>query len=274
LKSNQPAHSDTHFEVPSNTRHAFALAYTINPSSLSLSISSFQKPIQIFNHDLIANSTEHEEIIIKVKTGDTDGANLPWFDPVDPVLLYWWIHHENIKIPLLISRSVDSELEISTFEIRLTDQGKEAEPLLSIQLHENHIISATVPRTPHSSSPSSTYPIRVLILHIIVPTALLFIATSYLIVLALRNLLTVTFYGFFVFGVLVAFWKCIRGPRVMEKVEKAQERLEIWRGNRWLWWLPLESVRRRIDHFYPWPRRQEGAGDGYPKVLTKDQSAI
>jgi hypothetical protein len=114
----------------------------------------------------------------------------------------------------------------------------------------------------------------VLILHIIVPTALFLVATSYLIVLALRNLFTVAFYGFFVFGVLVAFWKCIRGPRMVEKLEKVQDRLEMWRGNRLLWWVSLESVQRRIDRFYPRPRRQEGAGDGYPKALTKDQSAV
>jgi hypothetical protein len=234
------------FHVDANTRWSFALDYTFDLDTQTLSISGIKKPVPIITLDL--NATE--EVTASARIGDSDGANLPWFEHADAVLLYWWIDKTTISVPLTIIRSTDVEHGISTLDVQITDRT--GDPLLSIQIPSNHTssITASVPETPHSTSPSATYPLRVVIIHILAPTTLLVVGICELISITLKNLFKVAFYGFFIFGVVVAFWKCFGGPAVETTVGRMQERLERWKEIERLRFLPLDAVQRRLDRLY------------------------
>lgn len=111
------------------------------------------------------------------------------------VLLWWdWLGRQLFVVAQLpVTRTTDPDFETSTLELRLSDHVEGSGPLLSIKLDVNDTVNASVPRMPRSSSPASTYPIRVLILHIIVPDRLLVIAALSLISLRLTPCLGLRF---------------------------------------------------------------------------------
>lgn len=54
---------------------------------------------------LLSSSTPYvsDPFVIRVKTGDEDGINLPWFSPADSALLFWEIHRDIAEIPLRLT---------------------------------------------------------------------------------------------------------------------------------------------------------------------------
>jgi hypothetical protein len=43
--------------------------------------------------------------------GDDDGINLPWFNTADSALLFWWLHHDNVEMPVRVRRVRVGEIE-------------------------------------------------------------------------------------------------------------------------------------------------------------------
>ena len=65
--------------------------------NLTLTISGAERQLPIFlpvfNHDQMAKSVT-EQVNATARIGDEDGANLPWFEFADAVLLNWWIEKD------------------------------------------------------------------------------------------------------------------------------------------------------------------------------------
>jgi hypothetical protein len=196
-----------------------------------------------------------EHINVLARTGDTDGANLPWFPFSDSVLLFWWIHKETISLPLSLQwRAWPKGLR--RLEIHSAAQPWD-DPLLSIEIQnwDPSIMAASVPEMPLSSSPSSTYPLRVAIVHLIAPTAVFvndLIGNA--IGVFMESVFTAVYFGFpffcsvfTVFGVIFSLWRCFRGPSFEDTVGRIQDRLERLSQNERLRDLKIEIVRENLE---------------------------
>jgi hypothetical protein len=231
-------------------------------NTLTLSISGADKPLPIIYHD----GTEEESaedaslgVSVHAQIGDDGGANLPWFEYADSILLFWWIHKEEISLPLSVSWSVEDE-NMYNMELKYVGRHVIGYPLLSIQMRRNDTSSfiATVPARPLSSSPSWTYPIRIAIIHIIAPIAVfvndhLGNAIGFLfstIFIALKVLFIVSVYAFVILAIVVSFYRCVGGPSLEDMVQGAYGRLEVWKQNERLRFLHLETVQERLDRLY------------------------
>jgi hypothetical protein len=74
-------------------------------TTLTLSIPGVDKPIPIIYNDRAEEGSADVslDISVQARIGDFDGANLPWFEYADSILLFWWIHKENADLPLSVS---------------------------------------------------------------------------------------------------------------------------------------------------------------------------
>lgn len=239
--------------VPISWYSAFALDYTLDVENLTLSVSGLQKPILLIDPGLDLVKSE-EQVNVTARAGDQDGANLPWFDYADATLLYWWIHRDTIDAPLKVFRSEDNGVHRLDLQVAQYSRGS-CDPLLSIQVKRNDsTIVATVPAKPVSSSPSRTYPIRVALLAVVAPVAVLLneVVTAFLNVFG--DVLVITFvvgvYGFMILAMLVSLWRCVGGPTLATTVEGVQGRLEKWKEYERLRLLRLDAVQDRLDQLY------------------------
>src|SRR4051794_13120664 len=105
------------FHIDSNERSSFALDYKFDSQTLDLFVSGTKMFKSILNDGNSAVSDFGKTINISVRTGDTDGANLPWFKHADAVLLYWWIHRDTLQVPLQFIRMED--VRSGNFELTL-----------------------------------------------------------------------------------------------------------------------------------------------------------
>jgi len=239
---------DQKFKVSANTRSAFALDYTFDADNFALSISGSQKPIPIIDTTLESAGAE-EEINVSARIGDEDGANLPWFEYADAILLYWWIHRDTIVMPVVVRRSEANGVHILDLQI------SGSEPLLSIQMmSSDSTIIATVPARPDTSSPSLTYPIRIVLIHIVAPIAVLVAGVVWIFLevfgSALGVLFVVGIYGFVILAIIISLWRCLRGPTLEVTFERVQAQLEEWKENERLRFLPLNAIQDRLEQGY------------------------
>lgn len=236
------------FKVSANRRSAFALDYTFDENNFALSISGWHKPIPIISTTLEPAGAE-EEINVSARTGDVDGANLPWFEYADAILLYWWLQKDTIDMSVIVHRSETTEAHI--LDLQIPGGGS----LLSIQMmSSNSTIIATVPARPDSSSPSLTYPIRIVLIHIVAPIAIFIDVVAGIFLEVFGNAFGVLFvigvYGFVILAIIISLWRCLRGPSLEDTVERVQSHLEEWKENERLRFLPLNAIQERLEQGY------------------------
>jgi hypothetical protein len=250
-----------------NPRQAFALNYKVDLSTLTLSISGTDKSIPIIYRD----SAEEEsadvslDVTVQARVGDSDGANLPWFEYADSILLFWWIDKEIIDLPLSISWSVEEE-NMYSMDLKYAGRHVIDDPLLSIRMRGNDTSSfeVTVPARPLSSSPSWTYPIRVVILNIIAPIAIFvndylgdsigfLFSTTFT---AVEVLFIVLVYVFVLLTIVVSIYRCLGGPSLEDNVQRAHDCLEALKRNERLHFLHIETLQESLDRLYHNKRMQ------------------
>ena len=90
-------------------RHYFAIdfAYALGTGELVIGDA------HAFNLNALITSTSlpftSAPFIARVKTGDHDGINLPWFTIADATLLFWEIHGDFAEVPLRLTVENASE---------------------------------------------------------------------------------------------------------------------------------------------------------------------
>lgn len=99
-------------DARSTGRRSFALDYKYDVDTAELLIGGSHS----FNLGtlLASPSTPYvsDPFVIRVKTGDEDGINLPWFSPADSALLFWEIHRDTVEIPLSLTATNESTVHI------------------------------------------------------------------------------------------------------------------------------------------------------------------
>ncbi|KAL6900438.1 hypothetical protein GGI43DRAFT_383914 [Trichoderma evansii] len=231
-------------EVIDGSRQGFALNYNLDISNLTLAVSGLEQPLNIFRHTLAEDSGRKEEVNVTARVGDTDGANLPWFQQADALLLFWQIHREYANVPLIIQRSAQEAGEVQKFDLLFNDRGHGDDALLSLKMwgNDTSTIRATVPLRPHSSSPSYTYPARAIIIQALAPFSLL-IADVFGSLAGVFNVLVSVIFAAICFGLLVsavvATYMYFSGKRPHELVDmlgdelqklRDSEAMRKWRG--------------------------------------------
>ncbi|KAE8445355.1 hypothetical protein EG329_013477 [Mollisiaceae sp. DMI_Dod_QoI] len=168
-------------------RQGFALDYTLHNAdspSASIAISGYPQLIPLINHEFTPNNgseiTQNFQAV--ARTGDTDGANLPWFTFADSVLLYWWIHRENVDIELSARWVLIYEYEtpeamlpvLRSRQLEILLGNRIYQPLLTIDIEnrwgDERVKIMNVTMGEESDSPTWTYPIRVAIIYVLAPT--------------------------------------------------------------------------------------------------------
>jgi hypothetical protein len=202
-----------------------------------------------------------EQINATARIGDHDGANLPWFPPADAVLLFWWIHKEDLTFLVDVTWTMKEEGKdegnnVQRMEVRLAGSSHRM-PLLTLEMQGSDASSIIVeaPGQPLSSSPSMTYPIRVAIIHVIAPTAVFvndhldsFVAQVFQSLLtSLFVLFLIAAYGFLALAFACSCWSCMGGAPFEVVVERTQARLERLHQNERLRFLPIEALQERLD---------------------------
>jgi hypothetical protein len=178
-----------------------------------------------------------EGVDVIARTGDTDGANLPWFPQADAILLFWQIHREYASVPLTIQRSAQEAGDVQTFDILFNEKGHGDDALLSLKMvgNDTSTIRASVPLRPHSSSPSKTYPVRVAIILALAPLSILIVVVFGSLAGLLSSLASWTFmvicFGLLA-SVLVATCMYCLGKRPHELIDMAVDELQKLRDSK------------------------------------------
>ena len=241
-------------------RQGFALDYKLDAENLTISVGGQAIPIlnekwaSGWDGDITGPLAEH--ITVLARTGDTDGANLPWFPFADSVLLFWWIHKEAISLTLALQWKAWPK-GLRRLEIHSAGQPAWDDPLLSIEIQNSDpsTMAVSVPEMPLSSSPSSTYPLRVALIHVIAPTAVLvndLIGNAIGVFMeSMLNAILFGFaffcYAFMIFAVVFSLWRCFRGPSFEDTVGRLQSRLERLSQNERLRELKIEVLRENLE---------------------------
>ena len=240
-------------------RQGFAIDYTLDVENLTLLIGEHAVPIlnekwaDGWDGDITGELAEHLEVSARI--GDTDGANLPWFPFADSVLLFWWIHKESMSLELSLQWRA---LPMDRWRLEIHKAAQEwDEPLLSVEIRggDPSTIVVTVPEMPLSSSPSSTYPVRLAIIHFIAPTAVfvnfllgnvfgpiiefVFTALYYLFLCALCGLINT--------AIMFSLWRCFGGQSFKDTVEGIRVRLERLNENERLQIWKTKIMQEKLD---------------------------
>ena len=235
--------------------------------------------MEYWTADAYGNFTH--ELQLYARTGDTDGANLPWFPFADSVLLYSWIQQEDMNFQASVQWSVGKD-DLTKMEVRIAvphkieeggyqeddassaesenDDAKSGALLLTVEIKgkDTSTLTVTVPKVPLSSSPSRTYLVRLVIIHVIATTAvfvndLLGNAFGSIIeatVTALFVMFVVSIYGFLFLCVVFSLWRCFGGPSFEDTVSGVQCRLERLSQNERLHFLRIDALREKLDRLY------------------------
>ena len=133
-------------------------------------------------------------------------------------------------------------------------------PLLELEMQgaDTSSIMIETPERPYSFSPSRTYPIRVVLIHVIAPTAVFVndllgnfvgpvIESVFTAALVLFAILV---YGFLALAIVFSIWGCVGGPSFEVVVERSQARLERLRQNERLQFLRIEGLQKTLDRLH------------------------
>ncbi|KAL0572231.1 hypothetical protein V5O48_009739 [Marasmius crinis-equi] len=144
-------------------------------------------PVPYYNISLedFGHLSQPEPIELLIPTGDHDGLVPPFnIDIADATSLFWWNGHDADPLQFRM-RSIPEEklLEIwpdsSYWDQSDTGSPPSTYPLLSLKLSEDGTPhNFTFPPSPHSSSPSLTYPLRLGLLSFLVPFGVIGILLS------------------------------------------------------------------------------------------------
>jgi hypothetical protein len=197
-----------------------------------------------------------EQVDVLMRTGDLDGANLPWFEFADSVLLYWWINKGENDLLFPVDVHWTGSDGVRKMEILVAGQPGQA-PILTLEMQGKDASTLIVkaPERPLSSSPSRTYSVRVAIIHIIAPTAVFvngllgnaFGGIIESMVTALFVVLVIGLYGFVILAVVFSIWRCVGGPSFEVTVERVQGRLERLSQNERLQFLRIDALQEKLD---------------------------
>jgi hypothetical protein len=225
--------------------------------SLTLTIGGAEQLIPIFKKDQMVE-TVTEQVNVTARIGDRDGANLPWFEFADAVLLYWWIDKEYLPFLVDVTWTVAGEGGLfRRMEVQVAGYPH-TRPLLELEMQgaDTSSIVIETPERPYSFSPSRTYPVRVALIHIIAPTAVFVndllgnfvgqviesVFTSALVLFAILA------YGFLALAIIFSILRCVGGPSFEIVVERTRARMDRLRENRRLQFVRIEALQERLGH--------------------------
>ena len=254
-KLTYPSCSSDYFRTETNQhRQGFALDYKLDLDTLTLTIGGAEYAVPIFQVDQKIEPVT-EQLNATARLGDSDGANLPWFEFADAVLLYWWIQRDNLEYPVDITWSIE-EGDLRRMEVQIAGRPN-SRPLLTLEMHGFDASSVVVeaPERPYSFSPSKTYPLRVVIIRVIAPTSVfLYKLLGNAVGQAIQSIVTgffvlfvVMVYAFLGLAIIFSIWGCMGGPSFEVVVERTQARLERLRQNERLQVLRIEALQERLD---------------------------
>jgi hypothetical protein len=239
-------------------------------NNLILAIDGSEQPLPIFKIDQNVEKVT-EQINATVRMGDRDGANLPWFEFADSILLNWWIQKDDLQLLIDISWIVEGEGEglLRRMEVQIAGHpGRRALFAIEMQGFDASNIVVETPESPYSFSPSKTYPVRVALIHIIAPTAVFVndLLGNFFGQL-IESLVTVIFvlfvtmvYGFLASAIVFSIWRCVGGPSFEVVVERANARLDSLRENERLQCLGIDSFQQGLKNLCRNERFQRAVG--------------
>ncbi|KAE9372817.1 hypothetical protein N431DRAFT_505124 [Stipitochalara longipes BDJ] len=237
-------------------RQGFALDYKLDLDELTLTIGGAEHALPIFQVDQKTEKVT-EQINSTARLGDRDGANLPWFEFADAVLLYWWIQKDNLEFPVGITWSVEGEGDLRRMEVQVAGRPNSRQ-LLTLEMHGFDASSIVVeaPERPYSFSPSKTYPFRVAIIRVIAPTSVfLYNLLGNAVGQAIQSIISTLFvlfiiavYVFIVLAIIFSIWSCVGGPSFEVVVERTQARLERLCQNERLRILRIAALQDGLEH--------------------------
>ena len=174
---------------------------------MALSVSGLEEPVPIRQPSSIGVDGETLLLNVTARAGNSDGANLPWFQYADAILLTWTIERHSIEFPVKV-RWTATENE-QTMEL----QTMNSKSLLAIQTDGDRAatLAAVIPPPPHSVSPSVTYPIRAEIIKVLAPS-IIFINDMFgdRLLALLQSIVPISIIGFIVFRIR-KYQMCARG---------------------------------------------------------------
>nr|KMM71890.1 hypothetical protein CPAG_08190 [Coccidioides posadasii RMSCC 3488] len=248
-----------------NEQSYFALSFTIAPAlphtdgaNLSLKISH-STPISLPRSRPLNNGTNilsaSKPFTVRSPAGETDGISPPWFDEADAVLLFASATNGRMYVTLRTLWNENGDLEIRTDGPDWDQQPPSTKaPLLTLSL--SPMLSATVPEPPYSASPTSTFPIRYVLLSILKITAFIPLgleaAISFILsaVIAIIGFLFTTLFwlALFTLVILGGLWYYRGRPDIGEFISDVRTHVRPITDNLQEQWT---SWRAR------WPREQE-----------------
>lgn len=226
--------------------------------NLTLTISGAERQLPIFlpvfNHDQMAKSVT-EQVNATARIGDEGGANLPWFEFADAVLLNWWIEKDILSFVVDVTWTMAGTDSWRRMEVKVAGRP-DRRPLLTLEMQGSDVSSLVLetPERPYSFSPSKTYPARVALILVIAPTALFvnnllgnFVGQVIESVATTLLVLTAVFaYVFATMAIFFSVWGCVGGPSFEVTVERTQARLDRLRQHERLQFLRIRALQERL----------------------------
>ena len=222
--------------IGGNSRRSFALSYRLEQMKNTTLLTLMDGLTIDLSPEYATSYPFTSQVRYTVaKAGDQDGVNPPWFSKADSTLLFWWIHRDTAKLSLRVrwmgARTVEIWPNVPHLEDGVTVQP--VQPLIvlnfeaTVENGPNRVVGLDEVIMPEGSeSPSQTYALRVLILGIIAPTAVLAMATvAWLVpisqvILIFRFIFDVVVFLAKVLGfycAFVAFLWVVRGRRPLDQ---------------------------------------------------------
>jgi len=215
-----------HLEA-TNSRRYFALSFQLHAEDMTLSVSGVDTRLSLLRASVgtVGLTEPIQNLNATAQVGDGDGANLPWFETADAALLFWQIHRENVVVPLTARWTAAEDLQVLAITA-----GQETVLEIRIQPNNPVTISAAVPKRPDSSSPSRTYPIRVLVICVLAPTSVFFndYFTGFFstIIFSVLFAFTILIYPLVAVACVVSLWRCMGGVSLEALIGRTRLYLE------------------------------------------------
>jgi hypothetical protein len=227
--------------------------------NLTLVISGAERQLPIFlpvfDNDQKARRVT-EQVNATARIGDRDGANLPWFEFADAVLLYWWIEKDILPFTVDVTWTMEGTDSWRRMAVQVAGYPHRR-PLLTLEMQGSDVSSMVLetPERPYSFSPSRTYPARVALIHVLAPTAVFvnnllgnFVGQMIeSVVTTLFVLFAVLVYSFAAMAIIFSVSRCIGGPSLEVTIERTQARLDRMRQHERLQFLRIHALQERLD---------------------------
>lgn len=224
---------------------------------LTLTLGDDEHLVPIFKEDQTVE-TVTQQMNVTARIGDRDGANLPWFEFADAVLLYWWIQKDDLQflVDIVWTMEGNEDDRLRRMEVQVAGQPHRR-PFLTLEMQGSDASSIAVetPERPYSFSPSQTYSVRVALIHVIAPTAVFVndLLGNFVgrviesVVTAIFVLFVIAVYGFFALAIVFSIWRCVGGPSFEIVVERTHTRMNRLRENERLHFLRIQALQERLD---------------------------